>query len=185
MDEADALRGAPPKADLREERRRSSSTIDVQRAAFLRSCRERIKPGDVNLPFNPRIRVEGLRREDVAALSGVSASWYTWLEQGRRMRVSDEILDRLFHAGGGHGRDMICPGVPITDQNLVIATSIVVLDNSPDTAASLTKTPNTLIAPPTSPDPNSGGGRAIGVVSLLLLGALKALKPQRPMKLNG
>jgi transcriptional regulator with XRE-family HTH domain len=37
----------------------------------------------------------GLRREDVAAISGVSASWYTWLEQGRDMRVSDEVLERL------------------------------------------------------------------------------------------
>jgi transcriptional regulator with XRE-family HTH domain len=86
------------KAEVREARRRSSLTIDVQRAAFLRSCRARIKPGEVNLPSNPRARVQGLRREDVAALSGVSASWYTWLEQGRRMRVSDEILDRLAQA---------------------------------------------------------------------------------------
>ncbi len=78
-----------------QERRRSASTIDVQRASFLRSCRARIKPEEVELPRNPRSRVRGLRREDVAVLSGVSASWYTWLEQGRRMRVSDVILDRL------------------------------------------------------------------------------------------
>jgi len=42
-----------------------------------------------------RTRTDGLRREDVAAISGVSASWYTWLEQGRPMRVSDDVLDRL------------------------------------------------------------------------------------------
>jgi transcriptional regulator with XRE-family HTH domain len=42
-----------------------------------------------------RARATGLRREDVAALSGVSASWYTWLEQGRDMRVSDDVLERL------------------------------------------------------------------------------------------
>jgi transcriptional regulator with XRE-family HTH domain len=36
-----------------------------------------------------------LRREDVASLSGVSACWYAWLEQGRDMRVSDDVLERL------------------------------------------------------------------------------------------
>jgi transcriptional regulator with XRE-family HTH domain len=36
-----------------------------------------------------------LRREDVAALSGVSVSWYTWLEQGRDIRVSDDLLERI------------------------------------------------------------------------------------------
>jgi transcriptional regulator with XRE-family HTH domain len=42
-----------------------------------------------------RKRTAGLRREDAAALSGVSTSWYTWLEQGRAMRVSDDVLDRV------------------------------------------------------------------------------------------
>jgi transcriptional regulator with XRE-family HTH domain len=79
----------------RKPRKRLRSTIDNQRAAFLRSCRARIKPVDVGLPQAQRTRTEGLRREDVAALSGVSASWYTWLEQGRTMRVSDEVLERL------------------------------------------------------------------------------------------
>jgi transcriptional regulator with XRE-family HTH domain len=85
------LRGTP--ADPR--RKRLRSTLDNQRAAFLRRCRARIKPADVGLPPAQRTRTEGLRREDVAALSGVSASWYTWLEQGRKMRVSDEVLERL------------------------------------------------------------------------------------------
>ncbi|HXC58887.1 MAG TPA: helix-turn-helix domain-containing protein, partial [Steroidobacteraceae bacterium] len=64
-------------------RPRVRSTVDNQRAAFLRRCRARIKPGDVGLPVGQRTRTDGLRREDVAAISGVSASWYTWLEQGR------------------------------------------------------------------------------------------------------
>jgi peptidyl-prolyl cis-trans isomerase A (cyclophilin A) len=70
-------------------------------------------------------------------------------------------------------------GLPITDQHLVIATSVIVLDSSADSAASLTKPANTLITPtpaptPTTPAPqNSGGGGAISIVSLLLLGALK------------
>jgi transcriptional regulator with XRE-family HTH domain len=71
--------------------------IDRQRAEFLRSCRARIKPSDLGLPVPQRKRTEGLRREDVAALSGVSVSWYTWLEQGRDMRVSDEVLERICH----------------------------------------------------------------------------------------
>jgi transcriptional regulator with XRE-family HTH domain len=66
-----------------------------QRAEFLRSCRARIKPADVGLPDPQRRRTAGLRREDVAALSGVSVAWYTWLEQGRDMRVSDEVLERI------------------------------------------------------------------------------------------
>lgn len=76
---------------------RVKSSVDLQRAAFLRRCRERIKPNDVGLPETQRVRqrAKGLRREDVAALSGVSVSWYTWLEQGRPMRVSDDVLERL------------------------------------------------------------------------------------------
>ncbi len=69
--------------------------IDRQRAEFLRSCRARINPSELGLPVPQRKRTEGLRREDVASLSGVSVSWYTWLEQGRDMRVSDEVLDRI------------------------------------------------------------------------------------------
>ncbi len=75
--------------------RRLRSQVDHQRSEFLRMCRARIKPEDVGLPTGQRARTGGLRREDVAALSGVSASWYTWLEQGRDIRVSDEVLERL------------------------------------------------------------------------------------------
>jgi transcriptional regulator with XRE-family HTH domain len=78
-------------------RKISRLPIDRQRAEFLRSCRARIKPSDLGLPVPQRKRTEGLRREDVAALSGVSVSWYTWLEQGREMRVSDEVLERICH----------------------------------------------------------------------------------------
>jgi transcriptional regulator with XRE-family HTH domain len=78
-------------------RKVSRLPIDRQRAEFLRSCRARIKPADLGLPAPQRRRTEGLRREDVAALSGVSVAWYTWLEQGRAMRVSDEVLERISH----------------------------------------------------------------------------------------
>jgi transcriptional regulator with XRE-family HTH domain len=78
-------------------RKRLRTTVDGQRAEFLRSCRARIKPSELGLPQGRRPRTAGLRREDVAALSGVSVSWYTWLEQGRDMRVSDDMLERLCH----------------------------------------------------------------------------------------
>lgn len=76
-------------------RKQLRSPIDHQRAEFLRRCRARIQPSELGLPESRRKRTHGLRREDVAALSGVSVSWYTWLEQGREMRVSDEVLERL------------------------------------------------------------------------------------------
>ena len=66
-----------------------------QRSEFLRNCRARIQPSDIGLPEPQRKRTRGLRREDVAALSGVSLAWYTWLEQGREIRVSDDVLERI------------------------------------------------------------------------------------------
>ena len=71
--------------------------LDLQRAEFLRNCRLRTQPEDLGLPVPQRRRTAGLRREDVASLSGVSVAWYTWLEQGREMRVSDEVLERICH----------------------------------------------------------------------------------------
>ncbi len=78
-------------------RKRLRSPVDRQRAEFLKRCRTRMDPAELGLPQPRRKRTEGLRREDVAALSGVSVSWYTWLEQGRDMRVSDDVLERLCH----------------------------------------------------------------------------------------
>jgi transcriptional regulator with XRE-family HTH domain len=75
--------------------RRVRSTVDNQRSVFLRLCRARITPEEVGLVGGHNSRTLGLRREDVAALSGVSATWYTWLEQGRDMRVSDDVLERI------------------------------------------------------------------------------------------
>lgn len=71
------------------------STVNNQRSEFLRRCRQRLSPEEVGLAREKRARGGGLRREDVASLSGVSASWYTWLEQGRDIRVSDEVLERV------------------------------------------------------------------------------------------
>jgi transcriptional regulator with XRE-family HTH domain len=64
-------------------------------ARFLRSRRERLTPSDVGFPVGPRRRSEGLRREEVAILAGVSPTWYTYLEQGRDINPSPELLDSL------------------------------------------------------------------------------------------
>ncbi|NGO71802.1 helix-turn-helix transcriptional regulator [Streptomyces boncukensis] len=67
-------------------------------AAFLRSRRERISPERAGLPRGPRRRTPGLRREEVAHLSTVGVTWYTWLEQGRDIHVSAQVLDALSRA---------------------------------------------------------------------------------------
>ncbi|MGX4653746.1 helix-turn-helix transcriptional regulator [Micromonospora sp. SCSIO 07396] len=64
-------------------------------AMFLRSRRERIMPAHVGLPVGPRRRTPGLRREEIAMLAGLSPTWYTYLEQGRDIRPSPEVLDSL------------------------------------------------------------------------------------------
>ncbi len=67
--------------------------------AFLRSRRARLSPADVGLQDNGgRRRTAGLRREELAALAGVGVSWYTWLEQGRDINPSPEVLDALARA---------------------------------------------------------------------------------------
>ncbi|WP_225803556.1 helix-turn-helix domain-containing protein [Streptomyces sp. NK15101] len=75
-----------------------ASETDVRRhelAAFLRSRRERITPEQVGLPRGRRRRTPGLRREEVAHLSAVGVTWYTWLEQARDIQVSPQVLDAL------------------------------------------------------------------------------------------
>jgi transcriptional regulator with XRE-family HTH domain len=67
-------------------------------ADFLRRRRASIKPEDVGLPNGGRRRTPGLRREEVAQLAGVGATWYTWLEQGRDVRASLEVLEALSRA---------------------------------------------------------------------------------------
>jgi transcriptional regulator with XRE-family HTH domain len=66
--------------------------------AFLRSRRERLTPTNVGLPEGFRRRTPGLRREEVALLAGVGTTWYTWLEQGRDVRPSPEVLAALADA---------------------------------------------------------------------------------------
>ncbi len=60
--------------------------------AFLRSRRERLRPGDVGLSCGSRRRTPGLRREEVAVLAHISTEYYVRLEQGRAPRPSGEVL---------------------------------------------------------------------------------------------
>ncbi len=62
---------------------------------FLRTRRGQLVRADLGLPPVGRRRTTGLRREEVAFLSGVSVTWYTWLEQGRDIQPSRQVLDAI------------------------------------------------------------------------------------------
>jgi len=64
-------------------------------ADFLKTRRAKISPSQVGLPQGARRRTPCLRREEVAQLAGIGLIWYTWLEQGRPIRVSKQIIESL------------------------------------------------------------------------------------------
>lgn len=64
-------------------------------ADFLRTRRARLSPAELGLPLWGQRRTPGLRREEVAMLTGIGVTWYTWLEQGRDVKASEELLERL------------------------------------------------------------------------------------------
>jgi len=66
-----------------------------QLGEFLQVLRQRRAPESFGFPAGSRRRTQGLRREEVAQLAGISPTWYTWIEQGREVKVSAEVLDRL------------------------------------------------------------------------------------------
>ncbi|HWD05686.1 MAG TPA: helix-turn-helix transcriptional regulator [Amycolatopsis sp.] len=72
--------------------------MSLELGTFLRSRRERIAPADAGLPATGRRRTPGLRREELALLAGISATWLTYLEQGRDVRPSAQVLDALARA---------------------------------------------------------------------------------------
>jgi transcriptional regulator with XRE-family HTH domain len=72
-----------------------SSPASAALGAFLLAMRSRTKPEAVGISSGGRRRVAGLRREEVAQLAGVGLAWYTWLEQGRDVNVSSDVLERL------------------------------------------------------------------------------------------
>ena len=65
---------------------------------FLRVRREAAQRAELGFPDVPRMRTSGLRREEVAVLAGVSVTWYTWLEQGRDINPSKQVLDAVARA---------------------------------------------------------------------------------------
>ncbi|MDE1979539.1 MAG: helix-turn-helix domain-containing protein [Betaproteobacteria bacterium] len=65
---------------------------------FIRLHRNRLSPAAAGLPATGRRRAPGLRREELASLCGVSATWITWLEQGRPVAPSAKTLERVAHA---------------------------------------------------------------------------------------
>lgn len=69
-----------------------SAALRRELGDFLRSRRERVTPQQAGLPSTGRRRTPGLRREEVAVLAGVGVTWYTWLEQGRPINVSTQVL---------------------------------------------------------------------------------------------
>jgi transcriptional regulator with XRE-family HTH domain len=62
---------------------------------FLKARRARLAPEDFGMPNGSRRRTPGLRREELALLAGVGVTWYTWLEQGREINASVQVLDAL------------------------------------------------------------------------------------------
>jgi transcriptional regulator with XRE-family HTH domain len=64
-------------------------------ADFLRQRRARLSPTEVGLPPGSRRRTPGLRREEVAQLANIGTSWYVWLEQGRDVHPSTQVLESL------------------------------------------------------------------------------------------
>jgi transcriptional regulator with XRE-family HTH domain len=76
----------------------ATSSQREELAAFLRARRNALTPTEVGLPAGRSRRTPGLRREEIAMLAGVSVTWYTWLEQGRRINVSIDVLEALARA---------------------------------------------------------------------------------------
>jgi transcriptional regulator with XRE-family HTH domain len=73
------------------------ATDGNQLGTYLKDRRARLDPAALGLPMTRR-RTPGLRREEVAQRANVSATWYTWLEQGRGGSPSVEVLERIARA---------------------------------------------------------------------------------------
>jgi len=92
--------------------------------AFLRARRAQLRPADVGLAHGAvagRRRTPGLRREEVAQLSGVGVTWYTWLEQGRPISASGQVIDSIGRAlqltPDEHEHLRVLAGLPAPDQS--------------------------------------------------------------------
>jgi transcriptional regulator with XRE-family HTH domain len=98
---------------------------DIELGTFLRSRREAVTPSQVGLPTSRRRRTPGLRRAELATISGVSVDYLTRLEQGRDRHPSPQVLAALADAlqlsvservqlrnlaKAAAGADVLCPG---------------------------------------------------------------------------
>jgi transcriptional regulator with XRE-family HTH domain len=90
MATANALMSDPGTSQASESKHRRAEL-----GRFLKARRSQVSPDDVGLPPGPRRRTPGLRREEVALLAGVGVTWYTWLEQGRPINASVQVLDAV------------------------------------------------------------------------------------------
>jgi len=88
------IRGSSPAQAADEHARPEAAQV----AEFLRARRSKLKPQDLGLPANGRRRTPGLRREEVAQLASISTTYYTFLEQGRDVRPSHQVIDALADA---------------------------------------------------------------------------------------
>ena len=77
---------------------RAGSLKQKELGDFLRQARAKVTPGMAGLADYGRRRTPGLRREEVAQLSGISVTWYTWIELGRDLKVSAEVWSALADA---------------------------------------------------------------------------------------
>ena len=111
-------------------------------ADFLRARRESLAPERVGLPHGRGRRTPGLRREEVALLAGVSVTWYTWLEQGRRINASADVLRaigralRLDEAGQAHLLTLAQPDTAAVTAPTEAPTALVRLIEALDPAPS-------------------------------------------------
>jgi transcriptional regulator with XRE-family HTH domain len=104
-----------------------SSDHRAELAEFLRARRAAVRPEQVKLPRGRGRRTPGLRREEVALLAGVSLTWYTWLEQGRRINASRDVLRALARAlqlddaGRDHLLSLAEPAPPVGDARPLVS----------------------------------------------------------------
>lgn len=72
-------------------------TVENRLGTYLRDRRTKLDPAALGFPAGRR-RTRGLRREEVAQRANISATWYTWLEQGRGGAPSADVLNRIARA---------------------------------------------------------------------------------------
>ncbi|MBF4998289.1 helix-turn-helix domain-containing protein [Nocardia sp. BSTN01] len=128
-----------------EERRRS------ELAAFLKARRSRRQPEDAGLVRTGYRRTPGLRREEVAVLANIGVSWYSWLEQGRPIKASAQVVNAISDALGLDQEDRahlrVLAGlhefdvVPVSEERVsrIVRDVQLVIDNIGDPAYILDK----------------------------------------------